>query len=300
MQNYETKTAFVALVGRPNVGKSTLLNNIIGEKVSIVSDKPQTTRNRITGVITKDETQLIFLDTPGWHKAKNRLGDYMIKQVKDSLSGIELAVLLTEPTGGIRPEERELMENITLRNIPVILVINKIDSLDQKELMIPKIQAFSSDYDIDEVIPLSAKTGEGVDILMEKIATYAKPGPHYFDKDDYTDQPERVLVAEIIREKLLLNLRDELPHGIAIDIELMKERPEKDLIDINATIICERDTHKGMIIGKHGTMLKKVGSEARKDMENLLDCKVNLQCWVKVKKDWRNREGLIKEFGFDS
>lgn len=294
-----TTSAFLALVGRPNVGKSTLLNALIGEKVSIVSSKPQTTRNRITGVLTLDETQLVFLDTPGWHTPQSRLGDFMVGEVKNSLAGIDAAIFVTTAAGDLRPEEESLLKNIQLREIPIIAVLNKIDLLKQKDLMFPKIQHLSEAYGIQEILPLSAQTGEGVSLVLETAKKYAKPSPHYFDPEHYTDQPERVLVAEMIREKLLRNLRDELPHGIAIGVERMEERENSPIMDIEATIFCERSSHKGMIIGKQGQMLKKIGSQARQELEAFLDCKVNLQLWVKVKEDWRNRENLLRQLGFD-
>lgn len=299
MTNPETKTAFVAIVGRPNVGKSTLLNSIVGEKIAIVSDKPQTTRNRITGIVTEQETQLVFLDTPGWHKAKTKLSDYMMHQIKDSITDVDLVLFLTDPISGLKSEEKDLLENLFQRKVPVILVLNKIDMLDQKDLMMPKMSTVSEDYNFAEVLPISAKTGEGTEQLMNIIKSYAKNGPHFFPPDEFTDQPERVIMAEIVREKLLRNLREELPHGVAVVIEKMTEREGRDLVDIDAVIICERATHKGMVIGKQGAMLKTIATQARHDMESFLDCKVNLQCWVKVKEDWRNREHLMREFGFN-
>lgn len=295
-----TKSAFVAIVGAPNVGKSTLLNALIGEKIAIVTDKPQTTRNRITGIITQEETQLVFLDTPGWHKAQTSLSDYMLREIKESLSGIELVLVMTESYGKIKENELELIKNLKARQIPAILLVNKVDAIEQKEQMIPKIHNFSQLYDFDEIYPISAKTGQGLDILLEKVKTYAKDSPHFFDEDSYTDQPERVIISEIVREKLMRNLWEELPHGIAVVVESMKERPEQNLMDIHATIFCERDSHKGMIIGKKGKMLQTVGSQARSDIEAFLDIPVNLQLWVKVKKDWRNKENIIRQLGFDS
>lgn len=294
-----TKTAFVAIVGRPNIGKSTLLNRMVGEKVSITSNKPQTTRNKITGVVTHGDTQLIFLDTPGWHKGKTRLSNYMVREIKDTLLDVELALFLTDPVSGIREEEKELLKNLTGKKVPTILLLNKVDTLKDKENMIPKLAEFSKLYDFEEMIPISAATGEGVDELVDIIKTYAVESPHYFDSDQYTDQPERVIVAEIVREKLLNNLRDELPHGTAVFIEQMSEREDGGMMDIHVTIVCEKASHKGMIIGKQGAMLKTVATQARQDIEEFLDCKVNLQCWVKVKEDWRNRENIIKQFGFE-
>lgn len=306
MNTQDTKSAFVAIIGVPNVGKSSLLNKFVGEKVAIVSQKPQTTRNRITGILTKGDTQLVFIDTPGMHKPRTRLSQYMVRQVQEGMSGVDVTLLLTEPAGAITPVEDELLASLKARKSKAILVLNKLDTLRQKDLMMPKIQAFSQRYDFDAVFPISALTGEGVDELLDFVGRYAKPGPHFFDSDSFTDQPERVLVAEIIREKLLNNLRDELPHGTAVGIESMKERAEetgegenrRELMDIEAIIFCERESHKGMIIGKKGAMLKKIATEAREEIEAFLDIKVNLQCWVKVKEDWRNREGIMRQFGF--
>lgn len=295
----ETKTAFIALVGRPNIGKSTLLNRLVGEKVSIVTNKPQTTRNRITGVVTIDETQFVFLDTPGYHQSRNRLGDYMISQVKDSLAGIELAVMLTDPVSPVREDELELIESLKDRKIPTILLFNKIDEVAQKELMIPKMDEMTSLMNFREIIPISALRGEGTDVLFSIFEEYAKPSPHFFDRDDFTDQPERVIVSEIIREKLLINLREELPHGVAVEIESMQEREDKNLVDIHAVIYCERASHKGMIIGKGGVMLKRIATQARQDIEEFLGVKVNLQCWVKVKEDWRNKDNIMRQLGFN-
>ena len=293
-----TKSAFIAIVGRPNVGKSSLLNAFVGEKVAIVSPKPQTTRTRITGVLTQEETQLVFVDTPGIHTPKNKLSDYMVKQVRESVADVDAAVLMTEPTGSISPTELELIAQFKARKLPALLVLNKIDLLAQKEIMMEKIAAFSALYDFVEIIPISVLRQDGVDLLLDKLLGFAVDSPHYFDDDSYTDQPERVIISEIIREKLLLNLRDELPHGMAVGIEQMSERDGSDLLDIQAVIYCEKDSHKGMVIGKQGAMLKKIGSQARGDIESFMACRVNLQLWVRVKSDWRNREGMIREFGF--
>lgn len=294
-----TKSAFVAIVGRPNVGKSSLMNRIVGEKVAIVSPKPQTTRTRITGILTKGETQLVFIDTPGIHIPKTKLSDYMVKQVRESVADVDVAVLMTEPTGPISRVEQELVESFKERKLHAILAVNKVDILARKEDMMPKIQAFSELFDFDEIIPLSVLQSDGVDILMEKLAAYATDGPHFFDDDAYTDQPERVIVGEIIREKLLNNLQDELPHGLAVVVSSMKERDGSNFLDIHADIVCEKKSHKGMIIGKQGAMLKKVGSQARSDIEAFLDCRINLQLWVRIKDDWRNRDGLIRQLGFE-
>lgn len=294
-----TKSAFVAIVGRPNVGKSSLMNTIVGEKVAIVSPKPQTTRTRITGILTREETQLVFIDTPGIHAPKTKLSDYMVKQVRESVADVDVAVLMTEPTGPISPSERELVESFRVRKLPALLAVNKIDTLTRKEDMMPKIQAFAALYEFDEVVPISVLRNDGVEILLDKLGCYAADGPHFFDDDAYTDQPERVIVGEIIREKLLNNLQDELPHGLAVVITSMKERESGNFLDIHADIVCEKKSHKGMIIGKQGAMLKKIGSQARAEIEAFLACRINLQLWVRIKDDWRNRDGLIRQLGFD-
>ncbi len=294
----ETKSTFVAIVGRPNVGKSSLLNAFVGEKVAIVTPKPQTTRTRITGILTRGDNQMVFIDTPGIHTPRTKLSEFMVKQVRESVADVDVAVLVTEPLGEIRTAETELLESVMQRKIPVILAINKIDTLPRKEQMMEKIAAFSALCSFEEIIPISALKGDGVEILLEKIGSYAQPGPHFFDEDSYTDQPERVLAAEMVREKLLRNLREEIPHGTAVVVEKMQEREGKNICDIDVNIFCEKASHKGMIIGKNGAMLKRVASEAREDMEAFLGMPVNLQCWVKVKEDWRNREGLMRNFGF--
>ena len=294
----QTKSAFIAIVGRPNVGKSSLLNTFVGEKAAIVTPKPQTTRTRITGILTRGETQLVFIDTPGIHMPKTKLGGYMMGKVRESVADADAAVLVCEPWGEVSPAETELCESLSAKKIPAILAVNKIDALAHKEEMLAKIAAFSQIFDFDEIIPVSVHQLDGTGLLLEKLAAYAIPGPHYFDDDVYTDQPERVIVGEIIREKLLTNLGDELPHGIAVSIEEMKERTDSKLVDIQATVFCEKNSHKGMIIGKQGAMLKKIGSQARPDIESFLSCKINLQLWVKVQDDWRNRDGIIRRFGF--
>lgn len=295
----ETKTAFIAIVGRPNVGKSSLLNALIGEKVAIVSDKPQTTRTRITGILTKDETQLVFIDTPGMHKPRTKLSEYMVKQVNDSVTDVDLAVLVAEPAGEILKAEADLMETFRLRKIPAVLALNKIDTLSAKEKLMPRIAAFMEKFPFEAVVPISALNGDGLPELLDELAKFAEPSPFFFGEDAITDQPERVIVAEIVREKLLRCLFDEIPHGTAVAVESMKERENQEIIDIEVQIFCEKDSHKGMIIGKGGAMLKRIASLARVDMERFLDCKVNLQCWVKVREDWRNRERTIKNLGFD-
>lgn len=292
------KSAFVAIVGRPNVGKSSLLNAFVGEKVAIVSPKPQTTRNRITGILTRGETQLVFIDTPGIHQPRTKLSEYMVREIKESVADVDVAIVVTESAGEIRQAELDLLDSLKLKKIPAILAINKIDTLNRKEDMLSKIQKMSESFRFDQVIPISALQNDGVSILLDAVMAYAADGPHFFEDDAFTDQPERVIVAEIIREKLLNNLREEIPHGVAVGIESMKEREGQDIIDLSAIIYCEKASHKGMIIGKNGAMLKRIGSQARLEIESFLGIKVHLQCWVKVKEDWRNKEGLMREFGF--
>lgn len=295
----ETKTAFVAIVGRPNVGKSSLLNALIGEKVAIVSNKPQTTRTRITGVLTRENTQFVFIDTPGLHKPRTKLSEYMVKQVNESVADVDVAVLVVEPAGEIQKAEQELMASFQAQRIPAILAINKIDALDLREKLMPRILAFSQAHPFEAVVPISALKGDGVDAVLDELEKFAAPSPFFFDEDTLTDQPERVIVAEIVREKLLKNMYDEIPHGVAVTVERMHEREEQQLIDIEVQIYCEKESHKGMIIGKGGGMLKRVASQAREDIEHFLRCKVNLKCWVKVREDWRNRENVIRSFGFN-
>lgn len=290
-------SGFIAIVGRPNVGKSSLLNALLGEKVAIVTSKPQTTRTKITGVLTIKEKQYVFIDTPGLHKAKTRLGDNMVKAVNMSLNDIDVVLLVTEPEGELRPAELELMDSIQKMQLPAILVINKIDLLKDKKQLMERTQQFTSRCDFDAVVPISVVEQDGLDRLMSEIDRHLIESVHFFPDDTLTDQPERVIVAERIREKILLNMRQEIPHGTAVVVEKMREREGQNIIDIDAVIYCERSTHKGMIIGKGGQTLKKIASEAREDIENFLDEKVNLQCWVKVKEDWRNKDGLIQNFG---
>lgn len=294
-----TKTAFVAIVGCPNVGKSSLLNRMLGQKVAIVTQKPQTTRTKIMGVLTMGETQLVFTDTPGYHRPKTKLGEKMIKAVGDGISGVDACLFVTEPEGEIREAELELLKKLKAEKAPVVLAINKIDTVKQKEKIMEKIVAFSSVYDFEAVVPVSALKEENIDILIDELKKLTYDSVHFFPDDTLTDQPERVLAGEIIREKMLLLLDKEIPHGVAVSIEKMRERPAGNIMDIEATIYCEKDTHKGIIIGKKGDMLKKISSKARVDMENFFQCKINLQCWVKVKEGWRNREGLIHNFGLD-
>lgn len=297
-----TKSAFVAIVGRPNVGKSTLLNAFIGEKVAIVSPKPQTTRNRITGILTRDETQMVFIDTPGIHKPHTKLSEYMEQEIRVGIADVELAILVSEAGGQIQQTERDLLERLQRQRIPALLALNKIDALQRKEDMMATITQFSEAFPFDQIVPISALQGDGVDVLLDYAFGYAKEGPHFFESDSFTDQPERVIVSELIRERLLYHLRDELPHGVAVGIESMQERTDSrgGLVDIHAVIYCERSTHKGMIIGKGGAMLKRIASEARRNIELFLGIKVNLQCWVKVKEDWRNHDGMLRQLGFRS
>lgn len=294
-----TKSAFVAIVGKPNVGKSSLLNLLVGEKIAIISDKPQTTRTRITGVLTEGETQLVFIDTPGLHKPKNKLGDYMVKQVTDSVGDVDCAVFVTDPLGEVTEAEMQLIENIRQLHLLAILVINKIDTLQNKEDMVKKMVTISGMYDFEEVVPISVYQKDGTELLLKLIQDQAQEGPHFFPTDTLTDQPEKVIVAEIIREKVLRNMRDEIPHGTAVVIERMRERPGKDIMDIDATILCEKSSHKGMIIGKQGSMLKKIASQSRQEIESFLETRVNLQCWVKIREDWRNSEFSIRDLGFN-
>ncbi len=306
----EQKSAFITLIGRPNVGKSSLLNKIIGQKVAIVSDKPQTTRTKIMGVVTRDETQLVFIDTPGFHKARNLLGDSMIKAVKDGLSDVDGAVLVIDACPDFKldfdalpPAELSLIETIKAKKLKCILVINKIDLLKDKEALFGIIAAYSKLYDFESVIPLSAKTGDGVNILFDEIYKFAKTSPHFFASDDFTDQPEKVMVAEMIREKLLRCLSKEVPHGVAVDLEKFYETDTvngEPILNVEAVIYCERDSHKGIIIGKGGAMLKKIGTHARYDIEKFFGIKASVKLWVKVKEDWRNRQGLIHTFGLDN
>ena len=294
-----TKTAFVAIVGCPNVGKSSLLNKMLGQKVAIVTQKPQTTRTKIMGVLTLGETQLVFTDTPGYHRPKTKLGEKMIKAVGDGIAGVDACLFVTEPEGEIREAELELLKRLKAEKAPVVLAINKIDTVKQKEKIMEKILAFSSIYEFEAVIPVSALKEENIDTLIEELKKLSYESVHFFPDDTLTDQPERVLAGEIIREKMLLLLDKEVPHGVAVSIEKMRERTSGDIMDVEATIYCERESHKGIIIGKKGEMLKKISTRARADMENFFQCKINLQCWVKVKEGWRNREGLIHNFGLD-
>ena len=291
------KSGFVTLIGRPNVGKSTLMNHLIGQKIAITSNKPQTTRNRIQTVYTDEKGQIIFIDTPGIHKAKNKLGEYMVAVAERTLREVDLILWLVEPGTFIGAGERHIAEQLKQVKTPVILVINKIDTVSKAEIL-KYIDAYKDILPFQEIVPVSALKGENTDELLSVMFDYLEEGPQYYDADTITDQPERQIVAETIREKALRSLQDEIPHGIAVAIDQMKERTKGNIIDIDATIVCERDSDKGIIIGKQGAMLKKIGSQARHDMENLLDCKVNLKLWVKVKKGWRDSDFLIKNFGY--
>ena len=291
------KSGFVTLIGRPNVGKSTLMNQIIGQKIAITSSKPQTTRNRIQTVFTDERGQIIFLDTPGIHKAKNKLGEYMVNVAERTLKEVDVVLWLVEPTTFIGAGERHIAEQLKKVNTPVILAINKIDTVKKEELL-AVIAAYSQIHDFKEIVPVSALNGENAQHLVDTLFSYLQEGPQFYDEDTITDQPERQIVAELIREKALRLLSDEIPHGIAVSIERMKERKNGNIMDIDATIICERDSHKGIIIGKKGAMLKKIGSKARVEIESLLDIQVNLQLWVKVKKDWRDSDFLLKNYGY--
>ena len=293
------KSGFVTLIGRPNVGKSTLMNHLIGQKIAITSNKPQTTRNRIQTVLTTEEGQIVFVDTPGIHKAKNKLGEYMVNIAERSLNEVDVVLWLVEPSNFIGAGEKHIIEQLKKVKTPVILVINKIDMVKREEIL-AFIDTYRKEYDFAEIVPVSARTGDNTDELVKVILNYLPYGPQFYDEDTVTDQPERQIVAELIREKALHCLNEEIPHGIAVAIDQMKEREGANgpVMDIDATIICERDSHKGIIIGKGGAMLKKIGSNARFELERMLDSKVNLKLWVKVKKDWRDSEFLMKNFGY--
>ncbi|MCM1363924.1 MAG: GTPase Era [Faecalibacterium sp.] len=293
------KTAFIAIVGCPNVGKSSILNRMLGQKIAIVSDKPQTTRTRIMGVLTKGETQLVFTDTPGFHRPHNKLGEKMVKAVSDSISGVDACMLVVEPQGELREAEKELIEKFKKEKMPVVLVINKIDTIPVKTELMKRILDMSSLYNFEAVVPVSALRNDGIDTLVEELSKLAFESEHFFPDDTLTDQPERVIASEIVREKMLRLLEREIPHGVAVSIEKMRERSDKEIMDVEAIIYCEKESHKGIIIGKKGAMLKRISTYARQDMERFFCCKINLQCWVKVKEGWRNREGLIHNFGLD-
>lgn len=292
-----TKSVMVTIAGRPNVGKSTLINRLVGEKIAIVSNKPQTTRNRICGVLTRGETQLVFIDTPGFHKPRTKLGDYMVDVVRESVADVDLILLLVEPIANIGPQEEALIEQIKASGAPAILVINKIDTVQDKEQLLSVIATYSERFRFDAVMPISARYKDGVKELLDECDKYAADSPFFFPEDMTSDQPERQVIAEIIREKLLWNLEREIPHGTAVEITKFSER-DNGVIDVDATIYCEKASHKGIIIGKNGAMLKKISSAAREDCERFMGTKVFLQTWVKVKENWRDSDFLIKNFGY--
>ncbi len=295
-QNRQYRSGFATLIGRPNVGKSTLMNALIGQKIAITSKKPQTTRNRIQTIYTSEEGQIVFMDTPGIHKAKNKLGNYMVNVAERTMADVDVILWLVEPTDYIGAGEQHIIEQLKKTKTPVILVINKIDTV-QKELILTYIDAYRKQLDFAEIVPVSALKKDGMEELIGCIMKYLPYGEPFYDEDTVTDQPMRQIVSELIREKALRCLEDEIPHGIAVTIEMMKFR--KRIVDIEATIVCERESHKGIIIGKQGGMLKKIGSLARPDIEELVECQVNLKLWVKVKKDWRDSDYLLKNFGYN-
>ena len=294
----DKKSGFVTLIGRPNVGKSTLMNRLIGQKIAITSNKPQTTRNKIQTVYTCEQGQIVFLDTPGIHKAKNKLGDYMVNVAQHTLSEVDVILWLVEPSTFIGAGERHIIEQLKKTKTPVILVINKTDTVKREEIL-TFIDAYRKELEFAEIVPVSALKGDNTQDLIDSIFKYLPYGPMFYDEDTVTDQPQRQIVSELIREQALRCLDEEIPHGIAVSIDQMKWRADDSIVDIDATIVCERDSHKGIIIGKQGSMLKKIGTQARIEMENLLDMKVNLQLWVKVKKDWRDSDMLLKNYGYD-
>ena len=291
-----TKTAMITIAGRPNVGKSTLTNYLVGEKIAIVSNKPQTTRNRICGIVTRDNTQFVFVDTPGYHKPRTKLGDYMVNVTKDSIADVDLTVLVVEPIAGIGAQEENLIEQLVARKCPAILAINKIDTVE-KDKLLEVIAAYSEVAEFEAIVPISAKTGDGIDTLLRICERFAIESPFLFPEDYTTDQPERQVMAEIIREKLLWCLEREVPHGVAVEITKFSER-ENGVIDIDATIYCEKASHKGIIIGKHGDMLKKISTMARTDCEKFMGTRVFLTTWVKVKENWRDSDFLVRNFGY--
>ncbi len=293
----KTKTAMITIAGRPNVGKSTLINRLVGEKIAIVSNKPQTTRNRICGIVTRGDTQLVFLDTPGFHKPRTRLGDYMVNVVHESVADVDMVLLLVEPVANVGPQEEALIAEIAASGAPAVLVINKIDTVE-KESLLAVMAAYSQKFNFDAILPVSAKFREGIDELLSECGKYAAQGPFLFPEDTVSDQPERQVIAEIIREKLLWNLEREIPHGTAVEITKFSER-DSGIVDVDATIYCEKASHKGIIIGKNGAMLKKISTAAREDCERFMGTKVYLQTWVKVKENWRDSQHLIRNFGYE-
>ncbi|MDY4574673.1 GTPase Era [Intestinibacter sp.] len=292
------KSGFVSIVGRPNVGKSTLMNNVVGEKIAIMSDKPQTTRNTIQAVYTDEKCQIVFLDTPGIHKPKNKLGEFMVKSATDAFKNVDLVLFVVDDSKKIGPGDRKIIEDLKGIKTPVVLVLNKIDKLEEAELF-DLMNLYSKEELFKEIVPISALKGRNINELLKVIEKYLEEGPKYFPDYMITDQPERVLVSELIREKVLHYLDDEVPHGVAVEIERMKSRKDKDIVDISAVIYCERESHKGIIIGKNGRKLKGIGKSAREDMEFLLGSKINLQLWVKVKENWRNLQNYISDFGYN-
>lgn len=292
-----TKTVFATIIGRTNAGKSSLLNAVIGEKIASVSSKSQTTRTRITGIKTIDDIQLVFMDTPGLHKPKNKLSNHMLNAVRESVADIDVVVFMADCTKKLSNQEEHMLSDLSSGKTHLIYVLNKIDLLENKSDLVPIISELSGKYNFDSIIPISVTEHNGVDIVVSEVMKFASDSPHFFPDDMITDQPEKVIASEIIREKLLNLLNDEVPHGIAVTVEKMSERDDKDILDIDAVIYCERDSHKGIVIGKGGSMLKKAATLSRQELENFFRIKVNLQCWVKVKEDWRNKEGLIRSFG---
>ena len=300
MAEEEKKSAFIAIVGRPNVGKSSLLNAVLGKKVAIVSPKPQTTRTRILGILTGGATQLVFIDTPGLFRPRNRLGEYMVRSAMESVSGVDACLLVAEAGRRAERPAPGLIERFQTLDMPAVLALNKVDLLADKTRLMGQIGEMMGLYAFRAVVPVSAKTGSGVRDLVGELSALAAPGGHFFGGDALTDQPERVLAAEIVREKLLRLLGDEIPHGAAVVVEKMEGRPGRpDLTDVFATIYCERESHKAVIIGKNGSMLKKIGTSARRDMEKFFECKINLKLWVKVREDWRNRPAVMRTLGYD-
>ncbi len=296
----EKKSAFIAIVGVPNVGKSSILNIMLGQKISIVSSKPQTTRTRIMGILTEDKIQLVFIDTPGIHKPKNQLDHYMERSIKESVSSVDACLLVIEAGKKLKPAELDLIKSLNKMDLPVILAINKIDILHDKSVLISQMKEVSSFINFKAIVPISAKNKDGMESLVSELKKMAVHEGHFFEDDALTDQPERVIVSEIVREKVLRLIDKEVPHGIAVCVERMHDRDDDSgLIDIDVVIYCEKNNHKGILIGKKGNMLKKIGSNARRDIENFLGARVNLQMWVKVKEDWRNKAGLLRNFGFD-
>jgi GTP-binding protein Era len=292
-----TKTVFITIAGKTNAGKSSLLNALIGEKIASVSCKSQTTRTKITGVVNIDETQLVFIDTPGLHKAKNKLSEYMLKAVRESASDIDAVFFMADCTKKIGDQERDMLKSVGASKTPLVLLLNKIDLLKDKTVLAQKMAELDAEFNLYAIIPISVLENDGLDLVREKAMSLAVEGPHFFPDDAITDQPEKIIAGEIIREKLLELLDDEVPHGIAVAVETMRERDDKDLLDINATIFCERESHKGIVIGKGGKMLKKAATLSREELEEFFQIKVNLQCWVKVKEDWRNRDAIIRSLG---